>query len=186
LVNGQAVGGWKEDDYLDRFMFSADITSLLKEGVNEIEIRCSAGLYEPVNLAHPPILVGDFALKRKGEDWVIADEPKEARVGECWSTFGYPFYSGIAVYSQKILLPELKGRKVIVRMERVGELSAVKVNGQLVDVRLWEPFEVDITSAVKEGENLLEIEVANTMQNLIVGEPKPSGLLGKVEVFLAK
>lgn len=186
LVNGQAVNGWKEDDYLDRFMFSADITSLLKEGVNEIEIRCSAGLYEPVNLAHPPILVGDFALKRKGEDWVIADEPKEARVGECWSTFGYPFYSGIAVYSQKIVLPELKGRKVIVRMERVGELSAVKVNGQLVDVRLWEPFEVDITSAVKEGENLLEIEVANTMQNLIVGEPKPSGLLGKVEVFLAK
>jgi hypothetical protein len=30
----------------------------------------------------------------------------------------------------------------------------------------------------------LEIEVANTMQNLIVGEPKPSGLLGKVEVLI--
>ncbi|MGC8842588.1 MAG: hypothetical protein ACP5QS_01490, partial [bacterium] len=59
-----------------------------------------------------------------------------------------------------------------------------KVNGEIVDVRLWEPFEVDITEAVKEGENLLEIEVANTMQNLLVGEPKPSGLLGKIEVLL--
>lgn len=186
LINGQLVNGWEPDDYLDRFMFSADVTGLLKEGTNEIEIRCAAGLYEPVNLAHPPILIGDFALKRKGEEWVITAEQKEARVGECWTTFGYPFYSGAAVYSQKIVLPPLAGRKVIVRMEKVGELSAVKVNGELVDVRLWEPFEVDITCAVKEGENLLEIEVANTMQNLIVGEPKPSGLLGKVEVLLVE
>ncbi len=184
VVNGQAIRGWETDDYLDRFMFSADISPHLRAGTNEIEIRCSAGLYEPVNLAHPPILIGDFALKRKGEDWVITGEPGKARVGECWTTFGYPFYSGAAVYSQKVVLPELKNRKVIVRMDKVGELAAVKVNGELVDVRLWEPFEVDITSAVKEGENILEIEVANTMQNLIVGEPKPSGLLGKVEILL--
>lgn len=186
LVNGQPLRTWEADDYLDRFMFSSEVTPLLREGVNEIEIRCSAGLYEPVNLAHPPILIGDFALKRKGEDWFITGEPGEARLGECWTTFGYPFYSGIAVYSQKVILPELKGRKVIIRMEKVGELAAVKVNGELVDVRLWEPFEVDITSAVSEGENLLEIEVANTMQNLLVGEPKPSGLLGKVEVLLVE
>lgn len=186
LVNGQAVLDWREDDYLDRFMFSADITSLIKQGKNDVEIRCAAGLYEPVNLAHPPILIGSFALKRDGERWVIVKEPGTARVGECWTTFGYPFYSGSAIYSQKIFLPELKGRKVVVRMDKVGELAAIMINGQLVDVRLWEPFEVDITPFVKEGENLLEIEVANTMQNLVVGEPKPSGLIGKVEVLIVE
>jgi len=184
LINGEQVKNWEPDDYLDRFMFSADVSSLLKEGVNEIEIRCVAGLYEPVNLAHPPILIGNFALKRKDEGWVITREPGEARVGECWTTFGYPFYSGIATYSQKIHIGKPEGKNVVVKLEKVGELAGIKVNGELVDVRLWEPFEVDITNFVKEGENLLEIEVANTMQNLIVGEPKPSGLLGKVEVLI--
>lgn len=186
LLNGQRVEGWQDGVYLDRYILEAEVSSPLKEGENILQIFSRSDLYEPAHLAHPPILIGDFALREENGDWVLVEEPEKVKVGECWTTFGYPFYSGVAVYSQKVSLTPPEGKKVLLRMERPGSASAVKVNGDLVGVLLWEPWEVDITSALKQGENVIEIEVANTMQNLLVGEPQPSGLLGKVELVLVE
>ena len=49
----------------------------------------------------------------------------------------------------------------------------MKVNG--IDCgRAWkEPFVVDVTSAVKLGENQLEIKVANLWANRIIGDLQP-------------
>jgi hypothetical protein len=50
------------------------------------------------------------------------------------------------------------------------------VNGESAGVRLWEPYQVEITSLLKPGENVLELRVANTLVNLLEAVERPSGL----------
>ncbi len=50
------------------------------------------------------------------------------------------------------------------------ELAEVKVNGKSCGIVWCPPFRVDITSAVKPGENKLEIEVVNFWPNRIIGD----------------
>jgi hypothetical protein len=69
----------------------------------------------------------------------------------------------------------------------------VRVNGKTSGTRIAPPWTLDITEQVLAGENLLEIEVANTLANhYSVGTPTPyvfegqtiSGLLGPVRVVV--
>ena len=39
-----------------------------------------------------------------------------------------------------------------------------------------------ISEAVTSGQNDLQIKIANSLQNLLLQEPKPSGLLGQVRI----
>ena len=54
----------------------------------------------------------------------------------------------------------------------------VLVNGQRAGVRLWEPYEVEVTDYLTPGDNVLELRVANTPINLLEAVQRPSGLAG--------
>ena len=54
----------------------------------------------------------------------------------------------------------------------------VLVNGQRAGVRLWEPYQVELTDHLQPGDNTLELRVANTPINLLEAVPRPSGLAG--------
>jgi hypothetical protein len=43
---------------------------------------------------------------------------------------------------------------------------------------LWTPYQVEITTLLKSGENTLELRVANTLVNLLEAVERPSGLAG--------
>ncbi len=58
------------------------------------------------------------------------------------------------------------------------DVLEVLVNGQSAGVRLWEPYQVEITDLLKPGENTLELRVANTLVNLLEAVERPSGLAG--------
>ena len=121
---------------------------------------------------------------------------------------GIRYFSGKAVYtaSFKVKASDLKDSgRIILSLGEVHELASVKLNGKEVGGLWREPFEIDITSAVKKGENRVEITVANLWVNRIIGDmqpgakkkytwtPKvfykadsqllPSGLLGPVTVW---
>ena len=118
------------------------------------------------------------------------------------------YFSGKAVYtaSFKVKASDLKGsERIVLSLGEVHELASVKLNGKEVGGLWRKPFEIDITSAVKRGENRVEITVANLWVNRIIGDmqpgakkkytwtPKvfyqadsqllPSGLLGPVTVW---
>jgi hypothetical protein len=97
-----------------------------------------------------------------------------------WAEQGYPFYSGVASYSQKVKIP--KAKRVIFRMEKPADMAEVLVNGKRAAVLPWEPWEADITKYVKAGDNDITVRVANSMVNLLIQQPKASGLLGAVEL----
>lgn len=129
-------------------------------------------------------------------DWTERTEP------------GIKYYSGLARYETRFQLADdfAQGAadSVILDLGNVLEMAEVRLNGRSLGIVWAPPFQVDITSAVKEGENTLEIQVANQWANRVIGDQKlppeerrtktniralkadtpllPSGLLGPVTV----
>ena len=62
----------------------------------------------------------------------------------------------------------------------MGDMAEVFVNGKRCGYSAWSPWRVEITKALRRGENSLEVVVTNSLYNLIYGSPRPSGLLGPV------
>jgi len=116
------------------------------------------------------------------------------------------YYSGTVVYStaiQGVKLPP-EARRVLLDLGRVGMMAKVTVNDIYVGGAWTYPYQVDITSAVREGSNDLRVEVVNTWGNRLIGdrrlpEPErrlkawfapaasaplqPSGLMGPVRIL---
>ncbi|MGA2853415.1 MAG: glycosyl hydrolase [Verrucomicrobiota bacterium] len=87
---------------------------------------------------------------------------------------GIKFYSGTAVYEKSFDLPQSAIRdpqsKLWLDLGGVRELAEVKVNGKSCGIVWSPPFRLDISGAVKPGENKLEIEVVNFWPNRVIGD----------------
>jgi hypothetical protein len=119
---------------------------------------------------------------------------------------GIRYFSGAAIYSTQIKAPRswLKsGRRIELDLGDVRELAVVTVNGTRLRTAWHAPFSVDITGALKPGQNRIDIEVVNLWPNRLIGDrqpgttpvafapmspytsssaPLPSGLLGPVSI----
>lgn len=82
-------------------------------------------------------------------------------------------YSGSAVYRNEFDLPEeAKGKKLCLDLGWLSSLARVKLNGKDLGVVWCKPWRVDISSAVKDKDNKLEIEVTNTWINRLLADEK--------------
>ena len=85
---------------------------------------------------------------------------------------GIKYFSGVATYTNTLQCPAVGG-KVVLDLGTVADLAEVYVNGQYCGAAWKEPYRVDITGAVKEGANQLEIRVANVWVNRLIGDEQP-------------
>lgn len=96
------------------------------------------------------------------DDWSKRAEP------------GIKFYSGTAAYSTTFDFPKpATGNRqpaIYLSLGTVKELARVRLNGSDLGVVWCAPWCVDISSAVKSGENKLEIEVVNCWANRLIGD----------------
>lgn len=184
-VNGERVQGWQTGQYLDHYIYEALVEGLLKAGRNEVVVVTTTHLYEMPALRYPVILTGRFAVSGARRPKVIAET--DTLTGKGWDRQGYPYYSGIGVYRQWVNLTRAQlGCRLFLDFDRPGDLAEVFVNDSPCGVRAWEPWRVEITEAAKTGANLIEVRAANSLQNLLVQEPKPSGLLGTARIVACK
>jgi len=93
-----------------------------------------------------------------------------------WSAHTNPairHFSGRARYETKFQSPKgwfKPGLKFQLDLGEVAVIAAVRLNGEDLGV-LWKaPYSVDISSALKDGENRLEVEVANLWVNRLIGD----------------
>ncbi|MEI6646355.1 MAG: glycosyl hydrolase [bacterium] len=119
---------------------------------------------------------------------------------------GIKYYSGTATYVNGFIRPA--ATRVWLDLGDVRELAEVRVNGKPCGIVWTTPFRVEVTGALKPGENTLEVDVVNFWPNRIIGDaclPKdkphftqtnvrkltakteltPSGLLGPVRLLKA-
>ena len=107
-----------------------------------------------------------------------------------WSDYALPTYSGIGVYTQSVNFnaADLRGRTWL-DLGQVLVAAEVFVNGKTAGVRLARPFKYEITNFLREGDNTIEIRVANTaaphyqtIPAMNLG-PTDSGMLGPVQLI---
>ena len=86
---------------------------------------------------------------------------------------GVKFFSGTATYTKTINAPTAwfrPGAATILDLGGVGDIAEVFVNGRALG-QLWkEPYQIDVTSALRPGENKIEIKVTNQWTNRIAGD----------------
>lgn len=121
---------------------------------------------------------------------------------------GTHYFSGTAVYEKNLKIsPQWlkKGASIWLDLGDVKNLAEVMVNGKDLGVIWKKPFKADIGSALKPGNNRLQIKVTNLWVNRMIGDAQPgvtkkytyitwgfynaaspllpSGLLGPVKLF---
>lgn len=101
-----------------------------------------------------PAISGEFVLN-KLESWTELDQEDLKR------------NMGTALYSAEMNLPELKADNWQLNLGDVRESARLRINGQDV-VTLWSvPFSANVGKYLKQGKNLIEIEVTNLPANRI-------------------
>lgn len=125
---------------------------------------------------------------------------------------GVRCFSGIATYRKQFDVPDgwiRAGRPVYLDLDDLWAVAEATLNGRALGVAWKPPFRLDVSSALRPGQNTLEVRVANTWANRLAGEargdctpkitrtnitasagvpwaevaPKRSGLFGPVRLF---
>ncbi|AEI46908.1 glycosyl hydrolase [Runella slithyformis] len=119
------------------------------------------------------------------------------------------YFSGTATYDNTFKVASVdKSERYVVDLGDVKNIAEVIVNGKNVGVAWKKPFKVDITDAVKAGDNSIQVNVTNLWPNRLIGDAQPdvkqkttfttmpfyradspllpSGMMGEVKVSVVK
>jgi hypothetical protein len=122
---------------------------------------------------------------------------------------GIKYFSGTAAYTRKFQVPQgwlKEGSRIYLDLGSVKNIAEVLVNGKPAGIAWKVPFRFEISGALNEGENMLEVMVTNLWVNRLIGDAQPgvkekityttmpfyrndsrllpSGLLGPVRIIL--
>ncbi len=120
---------------------------------------------------------------------------------------GIKHFSGIATYSTEFAAPKgwKAGQPLWIDLGEVSEMAEVSINGKAAGAVWHAPYTLDIGALVQKGKNRIEVRVANTWINRLIGDAglpedkritwaagpsysanaklRPSGLIGPVTVL---
>jgi hypothetical protein len=96
------------------------------------------------------------------QDWTTRPEP------------GIKYYSGIATYRKTFNLAQVPGGKTYLDLGVVHDMARVKLDGKDLGVVWCAPWWIEVTGAIKTGDNKLEIEVVNRWANRMIGDKQPA------------
>lgn len=93
---------------------------------------------------------------------------------------GVKYFSGTAAYDNVFALPAVaKNTLYSLDLGEVNNIAEVIVNGKNVGTVWKKPFRIDITEALKSGQNTLQVKVTNVWVNRLIGDAQP-GVTSKV------
>lgn len=199
-INGAAVSSTGEAYFLDRSFLPVELTPHVTAGDNTITVtRMFTPLAKPAfGLAHlfqnlggteleAVYLVGDFAVRaamspREQRARCVRLAPRFTLVRETGRTCGnlvlegYPFFAGRLVLSTSFTFAPQAGARCILALPGLdASVARLRVNGRDAGHIAWPPYEADITDAVRAGNNMIEIELASSLRNLLGPHHRPAG-----------
>jgi hypothetical protein len=100
--------------------------------------------------------------------FVLTESPAYVHTGDLVSQ-GFPFFAGKIRLQQKVDVDmnEWTKAKWSFGVPPDTIVSRLFVNGEEVRAFLWEPYDAEITSLLRKGENLIEVEMSSSCRNLL-------------------
>jgi len=92
------------------------------------------------------------------------------------SDAGVKYFSGTGTYTKTIQAPAdwfKEGAQMWLDLGSVKNLAEIVVNGKSLGLVWKTPFRMNITEALKQGENALEVKVTNLWVNRLIGDQQP-------------
>ncbi|MBA7588597.1 hypothetical protein ES708_30660 [subsurface metagenome] len=112
----------------------------------------------------PVYLLGDF-LVTPGEKGYEISGGDITEMGS-WKEMGLPFYSQKVAYTQYFSVNRQENSSYRVRLKNWnGSISEVWVNGKSAGVIAWQPYELDVTTLLEDGENEIVVKITGSLKN---------------------
>ncbi|WP_247902787.1 glycosyl hydrolase [Paenibacillus pabuli] len=182
FVNGSRMEALGPSRWQDIHYAGVDITKYLVKGENELEVL-TVSLLEPMPaISFPAYLIGSFAIENQNQNTLTVERKQLTGI---WNVDGYPFYSGAGAYSQQVDLSNVSlnpASEIWLEAEDIRETACLYVNGKQAGIRLWPPYHWNVTSYMVRGNNVIDIQVANTLENVYGKLSLPSGVNGSVKL----
>ncbi len=144
---------------------------VLRKSTSEKEVRSGSNW---ISLSAEQPLDGPWNV-RFDHDWGGPEDPVILDSLSDWTLSEDPairFYSGTAVYSKSFQWSAVPGKdkRFWIDLGKVASLADVTVNGIPCGVAWTAPYRVEVTKALKEGDNTIKIAVTNTWRNRLIGD----------------
>ncbi len=183
MVNGMQLKPDRTEHVWDRTNVVYNIAELVKPGLNTIHVK---GRIPPWGAEHATVfavLLGTFGVDAGR---VVTALPNTQNVPGSWTEQGFPDLSGTGVYRRVIQLDAAQAvSKSTLQVGNCRDVVELWCNGVQVGVSLWNPHSFDLSGRLREGANVLELRVTNTLSNLLE-KPEPSGLTGKAVLKIVR
>ena len=161
-INGHELSKLKGEYWIDRDFPVFAVGEFLRKGRNTLTLK--APRMHILAEVMPVYLLGDFLVLPGEKGFEIADGNLN-NLGS-WRKAGLPFYSQKVAYSQRFSLKNSENSHYKVRLKNWnGSVSEVLVNGKPAGIIAWQPYELDVTSLLKEGENEVVVKVCGSLKN---------------------
>ncbi|MDR3252284.1 MAG: hypothetical protein LBT35_01785 [Tannerella sp.] len=163
-INGAEVKAESGKWWLDPEMNVIHIGKYVKKGENILSLTVS-----PMKILaeiEQVFILGNFRVVPASKGFEIV-APVAGFTADSWKSQGYPFYSRAFAYSRKFNIDDLQARYAVALGEWQGTVSEVYVNGQSAGIIAFEPYVLDVSKILKKGENIVEVRVTGSNQNLL-------------------
>jgi hypothetical protein len=162
-LNGREIRP-TQNKWLDNDIRLFDIGNEVRTGENMLALELS-----PMKIhaeIEPVYILGNFTVQPVAKGWVLKPLPEEFFVGS-WRNQGWAFYSRQVSYRKTFEIGEV-GKYYRVRLgDWSGTVAEVSVNGKSADIVGFEPYSVDVSGLIRQGDNIVEVIVTGSNKNLL-------------------
>ncbi|MDR1675393.1 MAG: hypothetical protein LBR86_02840, partial [Tannerella sp.] len=163
-INGHPVAPLSGAWWLERETGVCPIGAYLKQGENVLALKAS-----PMRVLaeiEPVYIRGNFRVTPAAKGWKI-DPPAETFAAGSWKAQGWPFYPNGVLYEKTFHVADPSGRYIVQADDWLGTVVEVSVNGRAAGLIAFEPYRVDVSGLLKEGENTVTVKVIGSNKNLL-------------------
>jgi hypothetical protein len=125
-------------------------------------------------IAQPQELTGNWQIKFN-EGGEILPKTIETKTLQSWTDFEgdeYKNFSGTATYTHTFINPNTSKLGYWLDLGKVSESASVRINGQIIGTLLGPVYRIFVPSKLLKSQNILTIEVSNSMANRVIALEK--------------
>jgi hypothetical protein len=161
-INGIEIDQLEDTFWIEKDFPVFDLGQFLERGRNTLTLK--APRMHILAETMPVYILGDFLVVPGKKGFEIAGG--ELSEAGSWRKAGLPFYAQKVAYTQRFDLEMSEDALYRVKLKDWnGSISEVWVNGLPAGLIAWQPYELDVSSHLKEGENEIVVKVTGSLKN---------------------